>query len=207
MKKINIFYLILIPVCLFTSCNNPSQEKKEDTQGVISLVHNKEAEKQTFRFELSESAETDSSIVYRAISLFEEDTVGLEIEVLKFITAGVTYEGHVDEENGFKKGTIRFRTLGEESDNYVESVSGLFKEESSGQMTEETLEPLVFSSNNQDIELPQSGTFSFKLFFDNSYGAEAEMFAVLDTHQSVFELSEKDEVFRKNFLSALTGEE
>lgn len=204
-----VFSWIAVTI-LAVGCNSgldsDSTDGRQNAQPIPLLTNNADAETQTLSFQLIESGETDSSTVFLAKSLYKEDTVGLEIEVLKDIPAGVTGQGQVDGEIGFVQGAIRFSSIGGQSDALVKSLSDLFKLESSGTMTETTIDPLVFSSNNRTVDLSAKATYSFKLFLDNQEGKEAEVFAVLDTYRRVFEISEKDTTFRKNILSAFVGE-
>lgn len=203
---------IFAGLLLFTACN--SSDKKESTDGkstltIGPLIANKNAERQTMFFRLTDEETTDSTKVYIGKSVYEQDTVALKLEVLTNIPAGITSQGTPDEDNGFIKGAIRISSVGEQSDNFVKSLQSIFNTKgASGAevMTKDTLLPLVFSSNNRAVDLNNQGTYSFKLFLDNTYGPEAEMFAVLDTYKSTFELSEKDSTFRENILSAFTGE-
>lgn len=201
MKNYKIFSAVFAFAFLFAACIGNSSKDSEEK--LISLVKHHNAENFHFQFEISDKGETDSTLIYRAISLYEEDTVGLEIEVMKHLGAGVSVEGHAAE-TGFNIGTIRFRSLGAESDELVEAITDLYDMQEVTKMTSETIEPMVFNSINQDVELPKPGTYSFKLFFEPDNEEPAEFFAVLDTHKSTFELSEKDPAFRRVFVYALT---
>ena len=68
------------------------------------------------------------------------------------------------------------------------------------------VEPLVFSSNNRQVDLEKQATYSFKLFVFNNYGAEAELFATVDTYKKALMITEKDAIYRKNLLSAFIDE-
>lgn len=201
MKNIKILSLAFILAFLFAACTGNSSKEKEEK--LFPLVKNETAENIHFQFEVSDKGETDSTLVYRAISLYDEDTVGLEIEIMKHLGAGVSVEGHAAE-TGFNIGTLRFRSLGTESDRLVEAITDLYDMQPETKMTSETIEPMVFNSINQDVELPKDGTYSFKLFFEPDNEEPAEFFAVLDTHKSTFVLSEKDPAFRRVFVYALT---
>lgn len=206
MKYLKIIAMGVISMFAFQACNTTPEGEDSNQRRLTQLTNNEKAEKLALFLRLSEETVTDTSIVYIGKALVNEDTVGMKIEVLKNIPAGITAEGTPDQENGFSNETIRFSSIGAQSDALVKYLSDIFELNSSGQMTKETIQPLTFSSNKQPIELPSQGTYSFKLFLENKAGDEAEVFAVLDTYKSGFELTEKDASYRQNLLSALTGE-
>ena len=212
MKKIVSYSAFLAAIILLNSCGNPSKTNDNSGNGESSgvklnqLTNNPEADKLHFYFQLSESAQTDSSIIYHANSLFESDTVGLQIEVLKNIEPGITSEGTPNEETGFSQGSIKFSSIGEQSNSFVKSLGKLFNLPSSGKMSSETLLPLIFSSNQEAVDLLKSKTYSFKYFFETKSGIPAEMFGIIDTYKKSFELSEKDTIYRQTIISLFEGE-
>ncbi|MFD2599721.1 hypothetical protein ACFSQ3_12240 [Sphingobacterium corticis] len=199
---------------LWTSCQSP-QQKDASTADSPNLevldsrpfVNDPKATKFKFFLNILSEENTDSTVVYIAKSLFDNDTVGLKIEVLKKIPAGVTSTGEPDQENGFVPGAIRFSSIGPASDNFVQALQTLFDLKDTGKMTNEVVAPLVFSSNNEAIDLStkKQSTFSFKLFLENETGAEAEVFAVLDTYRKSFEITEKDSSFRAQLIAAFAA--
>lgn len=155
---------------------------------------------------LVRSTETDSSVVYIAKSLHDQDTIGLQIEVNKDIQAGVYADGEVNEERGFSQGTIKFSTIGEESNRFVAALAAAYKQAAGKGMTSSTLQPHVFSSNKTVVDLTDNGTYSFKLSFENSLGEGAEVFATLDLFRRAFEFRAKDVEQHSLILSAFIGE-
>lgn len=190
------------------SCNNTGKENKSSDAGstktptIEQLSNNPQAEKQQLFLRFTDQNTTDSSIVYTAKSLFGEDTVGLKIEVLKDIKPGLTRDGKVDEKAGFVKGSIKFSSLGGESDAFVKALGTMFQLPTTNKMTDEVILPTVFSSNKSTVDLSKSSTYSFKLFLENETGQPAEVFAVVDTYRKSFEISEKDSTFRKEIIAA-----
>ncbi|PVH26674.1 hypothetical protein [Sphingobacterium corticibacter] len=189
--------------------DNGTADSNNDQQILESrpFVNDEKAAKYKFFLNIVGEEKTDSTIIYTAKSLFKEDTVGLKIEVLKEIAAGVTATGEPDQENGFVPGAIRFSSLGADSDHFVQALQELFDLKDTGKMTMNTVAPLVFSSNNEAIDLNKNkqATYSFKLFLENDLGAEAEVFAVLDTYRKSFEISEKDNSFRAQIIAAFAA--
>lgn len=216
MKLFQSIFLSMIVAVLFSACAGSSSKKNDDDdRGDVErykldnrpLVNDRNSLQQDFFLNLVDSHSTDSSLVYTALSLFDEDTVGFDIEFMNDIPAGVTAQGTPDEESGFREGSIKFIGIGHYSDNFVKALKEIFDMESASEMRRDTLSPLVFSSNTEPVDLHRAGTstYSFKLFFENTLGPEAEMFAVLDLYRKSFVITEKDETFRANILSAFTG--
>lgn len=150
--------------------------------------------------------ETDSSMIYVAKSLREQDTIGVQVEINKEIPAGVYADGEVNEEKGFTEGTIKFSSIGEESDSFVKALAALYDLPEDKGMTSSTLEPIVFSSNKTVTDLSGNGTYSFKLSFENNLGEGAEAFATLDLFRYALELRATNEEQYPLILSAFTGE-
>lgn len=207
MKTVNYILCVLVAAILIAGCNSPQQQNGEDTTlNNRPFVNDPNAESVRVFLNIVNEQATDSSVIYTTRSLYESDTVGLNIEVLNNIPAGITAEGQPDEEHGFIEGAIKFSSVGAESDNLVKALQDLYGIEGSGSMTTETINTLVFSSNNNAVDLDKKTAYSFKLFVPNAVGAEAEVFMVLDTYRKSFEITEKDDTYRAQLLSALTGE-
>lgn len=212
MKKLGSYTALIAVIVGLNSCGNSSKTNEdsnnEQSSGVKlnQLTNNPKAEKLRLYFQIKELNQTDSSVIYLANSLYEADTVGLQIEVLKNIEPGIQSDGKPNDVSGFRKGPIKFTSVGEKSNNFVKSLGELFNLPSSGKMSSNTLLPLVFSSNQGSVDLSESKTYSFKYFFDNKTGIPAEMFGILDTYKKSFELSEKDSTFRAAIISSFEGE-
>lgn len=213
MRSINTFLgLGTAFVFALTSCNNAPKDGNASEGGetnvaltIEQLSNNADAAKQQLFLRFTEETSTDSSMVYTTKSLFDKDTVGLKIEVLKDIKPGLRSDGNVDEKKGFVRGSIKLSSIGGESDAFLKALGTMFKLPTSGKMTDSVILPTVFSSNKEVVDLSKSGTYSFKLFLDNSVGEPAELFAVVDTYRKSFELSEKDSTFRNRIIAAFEG--
>jgi len=79
-------------------------------------------------------------------------------------------------------------------------LSSIFNIPATSGMTQNIITPTVFSSNKEAVVLSKPGTYSFKLFLDNTKGEPAEIFAVVDTYRKSFEISEKDSTYRAQIL-------
>lgn len=203
----SIFSLSILALLLASSCDNSTKStaKKSEDFPLQQLSNDKTAPKQQMFLHLTDEIDNDSSKIYIARSLFNEDTVAVQVEVLKAIKPGLTSDGKVDQKAGFQKGSIKLSSVGLESDNFVKALASLFNIPATGGMTQNVLVPTVFSSNKEVVDFSKPATYSFKLFFDNPNGEPAEMFAVVDTYRKSFVISEKDPAYRVGILTALEG--
>jgi len=207
MKAIkSIFATGVITALILSSCGNSTNSEKSGNAApsLEKLTNDKAAVKQQLFLRIVDESQTDSSHVYVAKSVFEQDTVGLQVEVLKNITPGVNGQGR-PVEDGFVKGAIKLSSIGAESDALVKSLATIFGAESAGAFASSTILPTVFSSNTVAVDLSTKSTYSFKLFFDNTVAEPAEVFATLDLYKRSFEIGEKDASYRTGLLSALEG--
>lgn len=196
----------VIAISVLSSCGNSSTNNKgvKTTHSLEKFTNDKAAQKQQLFLRIVEESQTDSSHVFVAKSVFEQDTVGVKIEVLKGIKPGVNGQGR-PVEDGFVKGAIKFSSIGAESDALVKSLATIFGLQSTGVFSSTTLEPTVFSSNTIEVDLNAKSTYSFKLFFDNTVGEPAEVFSTLDLYKRSFEIGEKDASYRAQLISVLEG--
>jgi hypothetical protein len=206
MKAIKSILATVLAVGLLSSCGNSgnSNQTASTSPSLEKFTNDKAAEKQQLFLRIVDESQTDSSHVYVVKSVFEQDTVGLQLEVLNNITPGVNGQGRPVEE-GFVKGAIKLSSIGAESDALVKALATMFNTASSATFSSATLLPTVFSSNTIAVDLSKKATYSFKLFFDNSVGEPAEVFATLDLYKRSFEIGEKDASYRGQLLSALEG--
>lgn len=195
MKNIAISASVfLLSATFLSSCGGSSNKDNKAPADAVTLgkfVGN-DSDNPSLYLYLADAKETDSTIVYTAKSLHDADTVGLQIEVAKNIPAGIGADGNPDEKDGFKTGVIKFTTIGRQSDALVKALGQVYQSPAQSGMAASGIAPLVFSSNKQAVDLSKNGTYSFKLFMDNSAGAEAEAFVILDLYRRLFELKAKD---------------
>ncbi len=195
----------VLAALLFASCGNSTNSSQSATgPSLEKFTNDKTAVKQQLFLRIVDESQTDSSHIYVAKSVFEQDTVGLQVEVLKNIKPGVNGQGR-PVEDGFVRGALKLSSIGAESDALVKSLATIFGSQSSGAFSSAVIEPTVFSSNTIEVDLTKKSTYSFKLFFDNSIGEPAEVFVTLDLYKRSFEIGEKDASYRAQFLSALEG--
>src|SRR5690606_26248642 len=130
-------------VLLYGCQNNSTKTGAADrkTPSIEELTNYPEADKQQLFFRMVEEVQTDSSVVYTVKSTFEEDTVGLKVEVLKNIQPGINSSGQVDADKGFVFGAIKLSSAGEMSDNFVKALGKMFKLPTDGKMTSTAVLP------------------------------------------------------------------
>lgn len=194
----------VIATTLLASCGNSTDSQKSTEPTLATFTNNKEADRQQLFLRIVDESKTDSSVVYVAKSVFEQDTVGLQVEVLNGIKPGVNGQGQPIQE-GFVEGAIKLSSIGAESDALVKALASIFKTSSAGTMTSSVILPTVFSSNTVEVDLDKKSTYSFKLFLPNTVGEPAEVFATLDLYKRSFEIGEKDVSYRAQIISAFEG--
>lgn len=180
---------------LFTNCNSGTDKQQADAameKGLPSFIMNPESENPDLYFRMLDITETDSSYTCLLKSIHKNDTLGMELEVLKWIEPGLSTDGTANEELGFSTGKMRFKSLGKISDNVVAAIADQYKMPTKAGMTNKSIEPMVFSSNKERLTFANNQIYSFKLFMKNSIGEEAEVFAIIDLHRRLFELKARD---------------
>lgn len=215
MKKVATYIVLASSLLGFGACNqsNSSGTSGADSTGTAAasdvqlnqLTNDPNAAAIRLYFTTKELSQTDSSIIYEARSLYKEDTVGLKVEVMKVIDAGIATDGTPDEDLGFKQGSFKFSSMGPATFKLLNALNELYKLNVGGPVSDKEIVPLTFSSNKEKVELSKSTSYNFKFFFNQAAGDAAEYFGVLDTYKKSFELTEKDSTNRAGFLHALTG--
>ncbi|UIR54504.1 hypothetical protein LZQ00_09490 [Sphingobacterium sp. SRCM116780] len=208
MRKISQF-AVLSALVFATACGNTSQdqkgEKSKSNKPLVQLTLKGPVTNNKHLFlRIVDDVKTDSSHIYTTQGLHDQDTVGLKIEVVNQIRAGIIDE-EPNDDVGFSKGKIKISSLGAQSDAFIKALGSIYEIKTSDPFTSATLLPNVFSSNKVNVDLDKTATYSFKLFLDNSSGTPAEMFFSVDTYKRSVEFSEKDPKFRPLFIGALTG--
>ncbi|WP_257666032.1 hypothetical protein [Parapedobacter tibetensis] len=204
MDRLNLAILWL-SIILISSCNNASTSGEDETEdlNLLSITNNPENPSRIF-LRLTDKMEGDTSISYAAKGLYQDDTVGFFIEIDKNIPAGINQDGSADNEVGFKKGWIKFRKSGIESDRFVSALAELWQVDSIVNMKTQTIQPLVFSSNKTAIDHSKPSTSSFKLFFDDDSLNPGEIFFTFDTYKKGIEFQEKDAKYRSAIVRSFS---
>lgn len=215
MYKIPSIAVLATASLMVASCGNSNQKKTDAADTATSKTvagasiekltnATPGSEKMNFFLRITDEVKTDSSRIYTAKSLYNQDTVGAKFEIIDLIPAGII-DGQPSDDVGFSKGKIKISSLGTPSDNLVKALGSLFQMPTNDSFTKDLILPNVFSSNKVNVDLSKKTTYSFKLFLDNKKAEPAELFFNVDTYKHSIEFSEKDSSFRSGLLSALTG--
>lgn len=195
---------MLLSIILLASCNNASTSgggSKPETAKLLPITHNLENPTSIF-LNIVDKKEEATSSSYIAKGLYQDDTVGLIIEINKNIPAGINDDGSPNEKEGFKKGAVTFKKSGVESDLFVSALAKLWKIDGIEKMKTAPIQPLAFFSNKKPIDLNKPSTNSFKLFFDEDSKDPGEIFFTLDTYKRSIEFQEKDPQYRSAIAHA-----
>jgi len=204
--KLSGFIGACATLAVLSSCgNNQSHDNSaKSTLNLAEFTNSNTPEKKSFFLRIVDEQIKDSSVVYTAKSIFNQDTIGLKFEFKNDIPAGVNADGSVNEQTGFSEGSIRISSIGKESDAFVKALSESIATGNASHMTTNEIIPSVFSSNQKEVNLSKVGTYNFKLFIPNATGLPAELFFTLDTYKKAIEFSEKDSTYRAGLISAFT---
>ncbi len=205
-NKMNRLAAILLSAILLSSCNNTRTSGEGQGENVtLHPIASGDAAPTTIFLKLLDRTDGDTSVTYPVKGLYKNDTIGFLLEVSKNIPIGINEDGSVNHTDGFKKGVIRFKRSGAESDRFVSALAELWQVPGVEKMSETAVEPLVFSSNNRPVDVTKSATYSFKLFFDEDAPNPAEVFFTFDTYKRSIEFVEKDEQFRPAMVRAFSA--
>ncbi|MBK1440192.1 hypothetical protein JHJ32_09360 [Parapedobacter sp. ISTM3] len=198
MNRLTIILLALIG--LAASCNNTPKSSDSGMKKLSAITNNPENPTSIF-LTLLDKTEDATTVSYLAKGVYQDDTVGIRIEVDKGIPAGINPDGSVNEELGFKKGSIKFIKSGPESDRFVAALGQLWQVSEVSSM-KRAVQPLVFSSNKAAFDDAKPTTNNFKLFFDEDARVPGELFFTLDTYQHLVEFQEKGPQYRSQIVHA-----
>lgn len=198
-KKMKHSISMLLAVAMLSSCGNNSNpsDNTTETKKLFSMEN-----PTSFFLNLVDKTEGDNSVSYVAKGLYQDDTVGLILELDKNIAVGINNDGSVNEEEGFQKGKVKFKTLGPESDRFVSALGNLWSIGGVSKMKGNAIEPLAFLSNKKPIDFDKASTSSFKLFFADESSDPGELFFNFDTYKQRIEFHEKDAEQRAAIIHA-----
>jgi len=195
--------ITLLSVALLASCGNPSKSDSDNADAAPLFNITRNPQKPTYiALRLLDRTDGDTSIVYAARGLYNQDTVGFTVAMDKDIPAGVNSDGSVNEDSGFKTGTITFIKSGPESDRFVAALATLWNVEGVTQMKAQPIQPLAFSSNRIPVDHNKPFTYGFKLFFQQNAPVPGEVFFTFDTYKKTIEFQEKDIQYRTQIVYA-----
>ncbi|MFC0321646.1 MULTISPECIES: hypothetical protein [Olivibacter] len=197
--------VMLSAITLLTSCNNKPKSAdatKTETVRLFPIASNPDNPSVIY-LSLTDKKDSDTSIAYTAKGLYQNDTVSFLVEISKNIPAGINKDGSVNQKDGFKKGSITFKSAGAPSDAFVTALASLWKVDGIRKMKAAPIQPLAFSSNKKSFDPNKPSTNSFKLFFDDDSASPGEVFFTFDTYKRSIQFQEKDTVQRNAIVHAL----
>ncbi len=194
----NRYIVLFLSAIFLSSCNRAGSGDSTETT-LFPITNNVENPSSIF-LKLMDRTEGDTTISYAARGLYHSDTVGLVIEVSKDIPAGINADGSANEEIGFNKGWITFKSSGAESDRFISALAELWQVNDIEKMTSSPIQPLTFSSNKTAVNHDKPATSSFKLFFDEASNTPGEIFFTFDTYRRSIEFQEKDQRYRSTIV-------
>jgi hypothetical protein len=143
---------------------------------------------------------TDSSHIYTVKGLDEGKEVGLQIEVSSRIPAGLV-DGK-PAQAGFQAKAVRFRSIGKESDAFVQALARLYKQPIPEHFTTNPIAATAFSLNSTAVDLDQKADYKLKLFFgEEDQELISELYLNLSIGKGEVQLSEKDEGYREPLIN------
>jgi hypothetical protein len=138
---------------------------------------------------------------YVARGSFCGDPVGLQIELVSMLPAGLAESGGPTNA-GFLPDAVRWRSIGAESDAFLNALAELYEHPAPGAPMRDLVRPSAFSLNAYPVDLSKPATGRFKLFFEGD-DAYAELFMNIDTAAGIIQLNEKDPDYRTALLTLL----
>lgn len=153
---------------------------------------------------ITEDTKTDTSHIYIAKGLFKNKTIGLQIEVSSKIGAGIV-NGQHDVSAGFVKNAVKFKSIGQESDEFIKALAELYKQTTNNGFTKQPVSAMVFSQNEKVVNLDKADYYALKLFFaESDENLYSEVFLNINTDKHEIEIKEKDEEYREPLIKIWT---
>ncbi|SEM64137.1 hypothetical protein SAMN05216436_10678 [bacterium A37T11] len=195
--------IVASSMIILSACNN-TPKSGGSKAGAVKLypIARDTVNATSIYLKLLDKTAGDSSISYQVKGLYGKDTVGFTLQINKTIPAGINKDGSPNDKDGFKRGVIKFKRSGTESDRFVSALAKLWHAKDSGKMRSDQVIPLVFSSNNNAVDVSKPATYSFKLFFDKGVQPPGEIFFTFDTYKKEIEFQEKDAQQRLSIVQA-----
>lgn len=186
--------------------NNEQTKNSDNTklEDITSRIDPEEGFIDIF-LKIIEDTKTDTSHIYIAKGLYNDKTVGLQIEVSSKIRAGIV-GGELDSKNGFVLNGVQLKSIGQESDELVKALAELYKQPTEKTFTKQAVSATAFSLNEKAVNLDKKEYYKLKLFFEeNNENLYSEIFLNLNTDKREIEIHEKDEEYREPILKVWTN--
>jgi hypothetical protein len=149
---------------------------------------------------ITDQTKTSSSVIYTAKGLYEEQIVGICVEVQTNMIAGLLPSGEINRDAFYRDG-IKFFSIGVESDRLLKALSALYEFPTDRPIAKTIEGAMTFSLNENPVNLAARKHYKFKMFFqDDNEDLYCEIFCNVDLAGNVIELHEKDEEYRENII-------
>ena len=155
---------------------------------------------------ITDLTKTPCSVIYTAKGLYEEQIVGICVEVQTNMAAGLLPSGEINQDAFYRDG-IKFLSIGVESDRLLKALSTLYQFPTNKTILKTIEGAMTFSLNERPVDLETRKHYKFKMFFqDDNEDLYCEIFCNVDLAGNVIELHEKDEEYRENIIKNFTGQ-
>ena len=200
-KQLKTLVLMGFPGFLF-SCNGKNDTENSKLEEITSRIAHEEDWKNIF-LKITEETMTDTSHIYIAKGFYKEHVVGLQLEVSSEIGAGIV-NGKPDGKSAFVSNAVQFRSIGQESDEFVKALAELYKQPAVKSFTSGLVSATVFSLNEKPVNLDKRDYYRLKLFFEDDEGLYSEVFLNINTDKREVEIQEKAEEYREPMIKVWT---
>lgn len=206
MKKIIIIPFVLLFGCSDSESSSDKEIKTVETKSSYPIkplvIDNGEEEGwgADIRLSVINITEKDTALVYKVVSNYENKNIGFSVSVPK------KKEGV----KGFGSG-ITLKSIGEESDLFLWTLSKLYKQENdtsikftnSISVNYVNLNEFAKSLGANQIDVKEIAN-EYKLFFEAQNGEDyAELYLNINPNEPWIELKEKDEEYRPQIIKFL----
>lgn len=183
---------------------NKSNDKRVKLEEIGSRIDPEEGWGDVF-LKIVQETKKDFSRIYIAKGLYNNEIVGLKIEIHSNIGAGIE-NGQVAEETGFVSNAVQISSIGKESDAFITALAALYHQTTNKSFTKKPIFASAFSLNEKAVNLDKQDYYRLKLFFEeNNENLYSELFLNINTERQEIELHEKDESYRVNILTVFTN--
>lgn len=200
MIKLFKIFLAAFLLCLIISCKYENKDSSNELED-ITLRIEKEGQFNDIYFNITNEIKTDSTHIYIIKGLYNKRVVGLQIEIKNNIGAGISNQEIVG--TGFKFDAVKFKSIGEESNEFLIALSKLYNIPTTSDFTKNNLTFSVFSLNENAVNLDEKNYYKMKIFYEDGEDTEFEIYLNINTEKGEVELHEKDIEYRTNIIKAL----
>ena len=148
------------------------------------------------KLSIIETQQSDSSQTYKAVSSYQEKTLGLIIVI-----------PNKDKSRGFGQGIV-LKSIGVESDQLLQQLAKLYKQNTGPSLKFISSISLSYLNMNEFVKSlggdADDRLREYKVFFENREGDEAELYLNVNPAEGWIQLAEKDEEYRAQIIHFLS---